>query len=191
MILKQIAAPAVEPVSLDEAKLHMRVDIAADDTKIQALITAAREYVEKATRRSLITQEWRYCLDSFPAGAEIKLPRPPLVSVDEFTYTDSGGTETDVAAATYSADTDGEPGRIVLDYGETWPSDTLATLNPVKVEFTAGYGDAAADVPQIYRQAILLLAAHWYEQREAATAGEVSREVPFAVQSLIMLDRNY
>jgi len=191
MILKQIAAPAVEPVSLAEAKLHLRVDIADDDAYIEALIAAAREYFEGATGRALITQEWRLSLPGFPCGSEIELPRAPLQTVDHFAYTDSDGTVTHVDATTYAADTDSEPGRIVLKYGEYWPANTLATLNPVQVEYTAGYGDAATDVPAHMRQAIKLLVAHWYENREPVTAGEVARAVPFALQSLIYLYRIY
>jgi uncharacterized phiE125 gp8 family phage protein len=190
MILKQIAAPAVEPVSLAEAKLHLRVDIADDDTLITALISAAREYFEGATGRALITQKWRLSLETWP-GNVVELPRAPLVSVDDFEYIDSAGTTTDVGAAVYDVDTDSEPGRIVLAYGQTWPSTTLAIMNPIQIEYTAGYGAAATAVPEHMRQAIKLLVAHWYENREPVSAGEVAREVPFALKSLIYLYRIY
>lgn len=181
-------APVTEPVHLDEVRDHLRVDITDDDTLIEALITAAREYVEQASRRALVTQTWRYNLDQFPAADEIELPRPPLKSVTSITYRDSDGTTHTLASSVYEVDTDSQPGRVRLAYGEDWPSDTLAETNPVRITFVAGYGDAD-DVPKRWKQAILLLVGHWYENREAVMVGSIPREIPFAVESLINLDR--
>ena len=181
-------APAAEPVSVIEAKEHLRVDIGDDDTLIEALITAAREYVEQGSRRALVTQTWRLNLDQFPAGPEIELPRPPLQSVTSVTYRDSDGTTNTLSSSIYEVDTDSTPGRIRLAYGEDWPSDTLAETNPVRITFVAGYGDAD-DVPRRWKQAILLLVGHWYENREATISGTIPRSIPFAVESLINLDR--
>jgi uncharacterized phiE125 gp8 family phage protein len=190
--LTRTSDPANDPVSLADAKNHLRVDISDDDTLISALITAAREHVEEATRRALITQTWRLSLDQFPADDEIELPRPPLQSVSSIIYTDKDDTTSTLATSVYEVDTDGQPGRVKLAYGEDWPSDTLAETNPVKITFVAGYGDNASDVPQRWQQAILLLVGHWYENREAiVTGGGIPKELPLAVQSLIQMDRIY
>lgn len=191
MILKRTVAPAIEPVTLAETKAHLRVDTSDDDALITALITAAREYVEGASRRALITQTWRYSLDSWPEGDEIELPKPPLQSVSSVKYYADDGTEYTLSTFAYIVDTDSEPGRIALAYGESWPSLTLYPAGAIRITYVAGYGDAASAVPQHLRQAILMLVAHWYENRETTTIGAVAREVPLAVESLIYLHRAY
>lgn len=184
MALVLVSAPATEPVSLTEAKLHLRVDSTADDSLITALITAAREYVEAFTGRALITQTWDYILDAWPSGDEIVIPLPPLQSVTSVTYRDSDGNTSTVSSSTYTVDTDSEPGRVVLLTGYTWPSTTLYAVGGVRVRFVAGYGDNASDVPQALRQAMLLLVGHWYENREDATTANV-RPIPLGAQMLM------
>lgn len=190
MRLKLVTPPAVEPVSLDELKSHLRVDIADDDDYIGGLIMAAREYIEETTRRSLTTQTWRLSLDDWPDDDEIELPRPPLQSIISFQYTDSDGITTDVDAGSYEIDTDSEPGQIVLANNQSWPDVILKAANPVQVTYVAGYGDAGSDVPGRLRHAIKLLAAHWYENREPVAAVKLM-PIPFAVESLIYLNRVY
>lgn len=182
-------APATEPVTTSEAKAHVRVDISDDDALIGTLITSAREYVEETARRSLVTQTWKLYLDRWPGVDYITLPRPPLQSVTSVKYTDKDGVQTTWANSNYLVDSDSEPGRIVLAYDVSWPDTVeLRPMNPIEVVFVAGYGAAAA-APQRWKQAILLLAGHWYENREATVDGAIQRPIPFAVESLINLDR--
>lgn len=189
LTLALVTEPAEEPVSLTEAKSHLRVDIDDDDTLISSLITAAREVVEKLSRRALVTQTWRLSLDEWPDGDEIDIPKPPLQSVSSITYTDSDDTTTTWSSSLYEVDADSEPGRVKLAYGESWPADTLAETNPIKITFVAGYGEAA-DVPDRWKQAIKLILGHWYENREEIiVSGAVPKEIPMAAGSLILLDR--
>ena len=187
MALKLITAPATEPVSTSEAKSHLRVDTTADDTLIGTLITAARQHVENHLRRALITQTWELVMDAFPAGDVIRLPRPPLVSVTSIKYTDVAGSESTFSSAAYVVDTDSTKGRVVLKSGESWPSDTLAAANGVRVRYVAGYGSAAA-VPNPIRQAILLLIGTLYENRESVLVaqGVTVAQLPFGVEALLM-----
>lgn len=191
MILKRTSAPAVEPVSLAEAKEHLRVDISDDDDLIEGYITAAREYMEGATRRAFITQTWRLSLDAWPQSDEIQIPKPPLQSICSIVYYDADGISTTWDAANYIVDTDSEPGRVALAYGQFWPGVTLRPINAIQITYTAGYGDAASDVPQWVKQAIKLLIGHWYENRETVIvgAGIVSRQIELAIESLIWMDR--
>jgi len=184
MALVQVTAPTVEPVSLTEAKVHLRVDITDDDSLIAALIVAARQYVEVLTRRQLITATWDLVLDTWPDGDTILVPLPPLQSVTSITYKDSADTVYTMPAMDYIVDTAEEPGRIVLAYGKTWPSTILYPVGAITIRFTAGYGDALA-VPQAIKQAILLLVGHWYENREATIGGTMQHELPFAVEALL------
>ena len=186
-----VTPPAIEPVSLTEAKLHLRADVDDDDSLIESLIQTAREMVEGIARRALITQTWKYILDEFPDGDELMLPLPPLQSVTTIIYKDQGGASSTFAASDYIVNTDTEPGKVVLAYGKSWPSTSLYPTGAVTVQFVAGYGDDPTDVPEKYRQAMLLLIGHWYENREAiATTGAVPKEVPMGVTALLWLDRN-
>lgn len=191
---KVAVAAAKEPVGLETAKLHCRVDIDDDDTLIEGLIQTAREWVEDVARRALITQSIDLVMDAFPGVSWINLPRPPLQSVTHIKYTDSDGNESTFSSDSYMVDTYEEPGRIVLNDGYSWPGDTLRAANGVTIRFVAGYGDEPEDVPQKYRQAILLLVGHWYENREAVSLDMVrggAMPVPMAVKSLVMVDRNW
>ena len=188
MALVLTQAPATEPLTLAEAKLHMRVEVADDDALITSLITAARQWCEAFQGRAYITQTWQLWLDKWPKGDAISIPRPPLQSVTSIKYYGADGAEYVMPAADYLVDTKSEPGRIVLGYGKTWPSVTLRPAGAIAIEFVAGYGNADA-VPQRVKQAILLLVASWYQNREAVITGTVSKEVEFALTALLWQER--
>jgi uncharacterized phiE125 gp8 family phage protein len=187
MALKIKTAPVKEPVTLAEAKSHLRVEIADDDTLINTLIKAAREHVEKICSRALITQTWYLYLDSFPdSGEEIRIPMPPLATIVGITYVDIDGVTQTLAVGEYTVDANSEPARVKEAYNETWP-DTREIMNAVTVEFTCGYGDDETDVPQTIRQAMLFLIGHWYENREAVviSGNIIAKELPAAVSALL------
>ena len=165
--LRRVSAPAVEPVTLAEAKSHCRVDIDADDSLISGYITAARELCEDYLDRALVTQQYVMRLDSFPV--EIELPRPPMASSGTvtavtvtYTLTDSGSTAT-LASTLYRVDRDSTPGAIRNLYGGTWPSQR-DDPGSISVTWWAGYG-AAASVPQRVKNAILMTVLELYEKR--------------------------
>lgn len=187
--LEQVSAPSVEPVSLADAKLHLRVDIDDDDDLITGLIVAAREHAEEVTRRALITQTWNYYRDDFPAGETLLIPRPPLQSVGGIYYTPDEGSEQEISNDEYQVDAHGEPGRVVLTSGASWPGDALVRANGLRVQFVAGYGDEADDVPEPIRLAIKMMVGHWYENREWSVATGNIQEVPFAVDALLRSSR--
>lgn len=190
MGLKLITGPGIEPVSLPEAKLHLRVDGDDDDTAIMSQLMAARRWAEQAAWRAFITQTWELTMDAFPGTDRIELPRPPLQSVTSVKYTIDAGTEYTYASSNYIVDTDNEPGRIVLKSTSSWPSDSLYPVNGVRIRFVAGYGDDAEDVPEHFRQAVLLLLGHWYENREqVVVSGAVPKELPLGVEALLMIDQ--
>jgi len=174
MPLKLINAPATEPVTLTEAKAHLRVDGSADDTLITALIVAARQAAEQITGRALITQTWDLMLDAFEPT--IELPMPALQSVTSVKYLDSNGAEQTLASGNYKVDAVSEPGRIIPAYGLDWPA-TRDEINSVTVRFVAGYGAAAA-VPQPIKQWMLLKIGELYENREGTQTGTVTA-MPF------------
>jgi uncharacterized phiE125 gp8 family phage protein len=162
----------------------------AEDSLISALITAAREYCQGYQNRAFITQTWYLWLDAFPVGDFIKIPLPPMLAapVPVITYYDTEDTVATVAAADYFVDSVSEPARIILNYGESWPTTNLRPANGVCIEFAAGYGATAASVPQVVRQAMLLLIGHLYDNREAGI-DKALQEIPFGVKALLSLDR--
>lgn len=188
-----IVAPTEEPVSLMEARNHLRVDASDEDPLIVSLVRAARQLVESDTRRALVTQTWDYAVDyDWPTEEDkrlgmvnrIVLPKPPVQSVTYVKYIDTSGVEQTLAANQYLL----RNGVIEPAYGVTWPSvrEQMAT---VTVRYVCGYGAASA-VPEQVKQAILLLVGHWFSHREAVVSGTMN-ELPMAVQSLVFPFRSF
>lgn len=180
-----VTAPSIEPVTLSEAKAHLRVDsdITAEDTLITNLIQAARETAEGRTWRAILQQTLLLTLDDWPEGDVIELPRPPLIKVNSVQYYDAGGVLQTMDEADYQVDAASEPGRVMPVYGGSWPS-LREVPNAVQVEYEAGYGDEAGDVPQKLKQAILLTIGAWYAQREEPS-GSYQPPVPWAAEALL------
>ncbi len=197
--LIRTAAPAEEPVSVIEAKAHLRLDGGAETDLLAALIAGAREVAETLTGRALVTQSWTVSLDGWADGAvgrpaglapaphcarlALALPRPPLISVESVTTFDADGAASLWAPAAYFVDRAAVPGRIVRLRGAPWPMPGRP-LGGIEIAFTAGYGDADA-VPAALRQAILLLVAHWFENREPVPPRTIGTPVPAAVYGLL------
>lgn len=186
MGLVLLTGPAEEPVSVEEAKLHLRVSTAADDALIGSLIAAAREHVEARCRRALVTQVWDLYLDAFPAGEEIELAMPPLRAVESVTFFRDDGTSGVMSSLEYVVDAVGEPGAVVLAKGAGWPSAELRPRNGVRVRFECGYG-GAGDVPRAIRRAVLLIVGALYENREQVIVaqGVNLALLPFGIEALL------
>jgi len=190
MPYRRTVAPAIEPVSVDEAKFQARVDGSVEDGLIQAYIETARDYCEKVQNRAYIEQTWEMVLDSAP-GRIITLPQPPLMSVSSIIFTDAEGVQTTVDAGDYLVDVVSQPGRVLLKDGKDWPDIVYPVTGGVKITFKAGYGATAADVPRAVKQAILLLVADWYKNRENTMQSDrqLLLTVPVSVDRLLQLDR--
>ncbi len=184
MPLLLTSGPAIEPVTLAEAKAHLRVDASDEDTLIASLITSARIHIEAVLGRALITQSWSLFLDAWPPERMVELARVPVQSVDEVRVYDGDGAAVILDATSYVVDTVSEPARLVARAAAAWPQPGQAA-NGIEIRFTAGYGAAASDVPQPLRQAILLLVAHWFETREPVAMGARAMEVPATIIGLL------
>lgn len=159
-----------------------------EDDLLARLITAAREDCEDFQRRAYITRTYQLWLDAWPDGDRITIPMPVLQAVNSITYYDTDGDDEEMDEEDYIVDIASQPGQVVLAYGKSWPSITLQPANGICIEFDAGYGAAAADIPAAVKQAMLLLIGHLYENREAVT--EKSTVVlPMAVESLLWKNR--
>ena len=179
MSFKLKTAPDVEPITLDDAKEHLRVDESDEDALIAALVKAAREHVESFTSQPLITQAWTYYGNCFSREVDLK---PNLQNISSVKYIDNNGAQQTINPAYYEADTTAIVGVLYPAYEYVWPS-TRNIKNSVEVEFVAGFGDASA-VPEAIKQAIKLLIGHWYVNREAVSMGQ-SNEIPVGVDLLL------
>lgn len=162
--LNILTAPSVEPVTADEVKEQLRLDGTDQDTMIGLLIVAAREGVEKYLGRALITQTWQIFFDCFPNL--IELPKSPFQSVTHIKYYDGDGDQQTLSTDTYQTDLISIPGRITVAFGESWPTTRSGKMNAVEVQYIAGYGDAASNVPQPIKQLITAIAVDLYEHPE-------------------------
>ncbi|HWE18271.1 MAG TPA: head-tail connector protein [Hyphomicrobiaceae bacterium] len=178
------SGPAVEPVTLAEAKAHLRVDTNAEDTLIASLVVTSRLHVEAAVGLALITQSWSWFRDAWPPGAALDLPLRPLQSIAAVRLYDETGAASTLDPATYFLDGAGNPARLVRRGALAWPRPGRIA-NGIEVAFTAGYGPAVADVPAPIRQAVLLLVAHWYEHRSPLEVGAHAEPVPDMVTELL------
>ena len=135
MYTKVTTEPTVEPVSLEEAKLHLKVDNTADDVLITGLIQAARQACENYEAKA-------YCIKTYTAKMNflqsVCLPYPPLAQVDAITYIDENEDTQTLSTDVYGVDTHSEPGIVYLKSGQTWPT-VNTELNAVSIVYKAGY----------------------------------------------------
>lgn len=167
LVLK--TAPTTEPISLDELKIHLRIDEDDSDidTDLESIISSAREHIEEITSRKLITQTWDYYFNAFPNDSSFKLPFGNLQSVTHVKYIDSDANETTMAVDDeYIVETNGtQCGRIVLPYSVSWPSFTAYPSNPINIQYVCGWINASS-VPGNIKSAIKLICGDLYANKE-------------------------
>lgn len=185
--LTLITEPAEEPITLEEAKEHLRIGIEDTDEEglITSLITAARLHVEDITNRALVKQEWDLQLDEFPDGSNdnyggiICLPKGRTISVTHVKYKEtSAGTLTTIASSQYTVDTVSEPGRLLPAYGYSWPT-TRDDVAAVQVRYYAGYGEPNA-VPEPIKTYIKLMVGTMFLNRETEITEGTKVQLGFA-----------
>jgi uncharacterized phiE125 gp8 family phage protein len=211
--LRLTIPPTVEPVTLALAKQQMTLDagFTADDALVAVYITAARQYAETYTNRAFFAQTWQMTLDHFPwfnsengtlrqgshdtyamysyfwQGITIQLPKPACIGVTSITYVDLTGATQTLSPNAYFVDTSSEPARIVPVPGTYWPYTQNYLPGSVVVVFQAGtYGDGVVvnTCPQTIVLAVLLLVAHWYQNREGVSASALT-SAPMGVNALL------
>ena len=179
-----LSGPAVEPISLAEAKAHMRVDTPSEDTLIQSLVMASRLHIEAALDLALVTQSWRCHRDTWSRSHALALPMRPIQSISSVKIYAADDSHITYGADDFILDGNANPARVVWR-GHTTPPKSGRIANGIEIDLVAGFGDAASDVPQSIRQALLLLIAHWYENREPVEIGATATPIPPAVSELL------
>ena len=203
--LKTVTAWATNVVSIADFKLFARIDSSdtSENALIESLVFLAQDMAEAYTGRSITQQDLALFLDRLPFYSDeilpegiytapdlqsnsnyIVLPKPNLVSVTHVKHYDNDNVATTFATSNYYVDITSEQGRVVLKNGSSWPTATsLRNANAYEIQFRAGYGNAASDVPKPLVQAIKMLALHLYENREIATSMNV-KMIPNTVAML-------
>lgn len=180
-----IIAPDTVPVTVAEVKEHLKIDGSTEDTLIGTYITAAREWCEGYQWRKYITQTRELVLEDWPRGDHIIVPNGQLQSITSVKYKDADGDETTLAVDDdYIVDSDSEPGKVVLAYGETWPSGTLYPTGAIRVRYVCGYGDAD-DVPEMVKAAIKIQVGLFYD----CYAPDEQKAYEKARNALLAMDR--
>ena len=186
------ATVATEPVTLTEVKIHLGLATTTagaaaytnQDDLLGRLITTARTQAEQETGRAFMTQTKTRYLNAWPDENIIKLPYPTLQSA-VVTYRLTDDDDYDETLSTVDTDITSEPGRLVLQPNESWPSGTLYPDRPIKIVYVCGYGDSVDDVPENIKAAIFLKLSDLYENRGEVVIGVSVGRIAGAVDSLL------
>lgn len=182
---KVISNPAVEPISLSEAKIDLKIDDTTEDDLLAILIKASRETIEIRTGRSLITQTRTIKLDYFPCTDTIKIPNGPVQSITHIKYYDEDEVLQTLDSSDYWVDSDSDVARVVVK--DSWPS-TEDRPNAVIVTYVCGYGSAGSSIPAPLRKAMLFILGHVYENRQNVIVSGSSTgalEIPMGAEYLM------
>ena len=194
----RITEPAIEIISLDEAKTHLRIDGDDEDTAVSMLIVMAREFAEDYTRLAFISQTWRWRLDAWPTATPphvvvpflrnspqkryVRLPRGPLLSVEGVLTYDNKDEPTLWSENEYFVAT-GEDRLYRRTFG-SWP-EPGTECRGIEINYTAGFGTLAEDVPTPIRHATLMMVAYYYENREVVDGVGTKLVAPLGVRALL------
>lgn len=183
MRLSVTTPAAVEPLDLTETKLYLRVSHVKEDALINRLIVGARQAFERDTGRQLITATYDGFLDAFPPfdRQAIDIFQPPLLAVNAVTYFDSSGISQTWSAAEYTAQpfSGSFARRGMLSPKPDFQYPLARRMpNAVTVDFDAGYGATAADVPDDIKEALLGWISFHYLNREPVVTGTIATRIP-------------
>ena len=181
MALFRTDGPAAEPVTLADLKAHLRLDGDGEDDLIAGLIRAAREDFEATTGTVLVEQSWRLTLDRWPASHMVLLRRCPVREVVSVTTYGQDGAAAILDPAACLLDAHAQPARLLFSQTPA----IGAAMNGIEIDFTAGYGEAATDVPDLLKRAVLMLVSHWFEFRASFGADQQPVSMPDGYSRLL------
>lgn len=190
----RVTPPAELPVSAEEAKRHLRVSHSDEDADITDKLKSAVNRLDGydgLLRRCLITQTWRQDYTCWPRNSLVRLPLCDVQSIVSVKYSDAADAEQTVDPSLYQVHHDAGGSFVWFRAAFTYPSLYDDRLDPVRITFKVGYGDASGDVPEDLRSAVLLILGDLYENREGTVvgAGIDVRPLPLGVDALIALHR--
>lgn len=181
-------APLQEPVSLGQVKSFLKVDDESDDSLIEDIIKAARQFVEDFTGQSLLEQHWQ--LKIFPkanlkfsmltilrptvCGVSLRLPKVPIIDIEKVWIQYNSQKSYTLSENMYRLEGDACNAQLVI------PSIHLGEY-PLNIHYKAGYGENPTTIPPLFIQAILMKCAELYENR----GDQISIIQPSAIEQLL------
>mgnify|MGYP003624615213 CR=1 FL=1 len=190
-LLNRTVEAAAYPVTVDEVKSDLRIQHTSDDTRIAGLIAAATDFMDVpsgAIGKALINQTWALSVESYEADNSIIIPITPVSSIISIQYFDVDNVSRTLTVSDFHLYGNQDRAWIKAKNGIVVPS-VFDRLDAITVTFVAGFGASSTNIPNSIRQAISILIAHWYENPTGFATGANVTELPFAVQSLINLNR--
>ncbi|MEO3998559.1 head-tail connector protein [Mesorhizobium sp. CAU 1732] len=181
MALFRTVEPELEPVTLTEIKQQLRVAHDSEDVLLLGLIRAAREEVEASCGLALMNQSWRLTIDRMPASGRVLLHRHPVREIPSVTVYGADGEGALVDPSALELDAKSRPARLHV----TQPLAPSKVMNGIEIDFTAGFGEAGTDVPDLLKRAIHTLVAHWYEFRASFDHRQQPMSLPPIYERLV------
>jgi len=179
-------APTVEPVSVSEAKAHLRVDHSDEDSYISTLISVGREIAEQYTNRSFISQSLVVQLDEFSSSnVGIELIYGAVKSITSVVYFDANNDSQVWATSNYRLDLVSKVNEVFAV--TSWP-ETYTRHDAITITYVAGETDATT-VNKNVKQAILMIVGHFYENRQEVIVGSQVNMMPKASEYLLASER--
>ncbi len=176
-----ITPPVAEALTLAEVKAHLRLDDGNEDTLLASLIRVAREHLERTTGLCLITQIWRLHLESIPEDRVIQIAKGPVQAIESLSIYDEAGEELALPATGHVLDGNARPARLVLDRNL---NPTIAA-NGIEIDFSAGFGESGAEVPDTLKRAMLMHVAQMFAFRGAVAVEDQPADIPLGYDRLV------
>jgi uncharacterized phiE125 gp8 family phage protein len=173
--------PFAEPLTLAEVRAHLRLDQSDEEELLSALIKTACEHLERETGLCLIRQTWRLYLDQWPRDGIIRISRFPVQAIHTVTVYGADGTAVEVSLEDHLLDGQGRPARLWLRS----PPQPGQAVNGIEIDFSAGFGEAGADVPDTLKRAMLVHIAHMFAFRGVVSPDQQPAGVPDGYERLI------
>lgn len=181
MTLFMTDPPLAEPLALAVVRGHLRIDDAAEDELLSSLIRTGREHLERETGLCLMVQGWRLCLDRWPESGVVPIARGPVRSIDDIRIYDADGVEALLATADAVLDGHARPARLRLRN----PPQPAQAMNGIEIDFTAGMAEAANELPDTLKRAMLVHIAHMFAFRGVVSVDQQPAGMPDGYERLI------
>jgi uncharacterized phiE125 gp8 family phage protein len=181
MTIIDLSPPLAEPLTLAEVRAHLRLDTQDEDELLAALITVAREHLEREAGLVLASRDFRLCLDAWPDDGILTIARGPVRQVTEVTVYDGEGDGQAVDLGGHLLDGEARPARLWLRQ----TPEPGRVLNGIEVEFVAGFGESGAEVPETLKRAMLLHIGAMFACRGVVAADAQPAVVPPGYDRLI------
>ncbi|HHL20743.1 MAG TPA: hypothetical protein ENJ52_04370 [Aliiroseovarius sp.] len=190
MMLVELTTVPGTAIPVAEFKEHLRLgtgfaDDGVQDSVLENFLRAALSAIEARTGKALFSRSFQWTLTAWRDLAAQALPVAPVTAITSLSIVDRLGTTEVIDPSKYVLEQDMHRPRLVAT---TFCLPAIPVAGSAVIVFDAGFGAAWTDIPFDLRQAVLLLAAHYYEHRSDAAAS--GREIPHGVTSLIQRYRN-